>query len=66
MALWSVAFLGFRPAASLLDGAVAGAFGVRAAGVVLAMPALAGAAAILVVPRLARYRSASASGPRNG
>ena len=66
MALWSVAFLGLRPAASLLDGALAGAFGVRTAGVVLAVPALACAAAILAVPRLARYRPASVSGPRNG
>jgi hypothetical protein len=67
MALWSVAFLGLRPAASLLDGAVAGAFGVRTAGVVLALPALACAVAILAVPRLlGRYRPASASGPRNG
>jgi MFS family permease len=41
MALWSVAFLGLRPIASLLDGAIAGAFGVRAAGVVLALPVLA-------------------------
>ena len=65
MALWSVAFLGFRPAASLLDGAVAGAFGVRAAGFVLAVPALACAAAILALPRLARYRPA-ASESRNG
>jgi MFS family permease len=46
MALWSVAFLGLRPIASLADGAIAGAFGVRAAGVVLTVPALAGAAAI--------------------
>ena len=46
MALWSVAFLGLRPIASLTDGAVAGAFGVRAAGVVLAVPALAAAGAI--------------------
>jgi MFS family permease len=66
MALWSVAFLGLRPLASLTDGAIAGAFGVRVAGVVLALPALAGAAAILGVPRLARYRPASESGPRNG
>jgi MFS family permease len=66
MALWSVAFLGFRPAASLLDGAIAGAFGVRAAGVVLALPAFACAAAILVAPRLVRYRPASPSGSRNG
>ena len=51
MALWSVAFLGFRPAASLIDGSVAGAFGVRAAGVCLAVPVLLGAAAVLVLER---------------
>jgi hypothetical protein len=45
MALWSIAFLGLRPLASLTDGAIAGAFGVRTAGVVLAVPALAAAAA---------------------
>jgi MFS family permease len=44
MALWSIAFLGLRPLASLLDGAVAGAFGVRTAGVLLALPVLGGAA----------------------
>jgi hypothetical protein len=43
MALWSIAFLGLRPVASLLDGAIAGAFSVRTAGVVLALPALLGA-----------------------
>jgi MFS family permease len=62
MALWSVAFLGLRPIASLLDGGLAGAFGVRTAGVVLALPALACAAVLLAVP----YRPASGSGPRNG
>jgi MFS family permease len=51
MALWSVAFLGLRPAASLLDGALAGAFGVRTAGVVLAAPVLAGSAAIYFLQR---------------
>ena len=51
MALWSVAFLGLRPAASLLDGAIAGTVGVRAAGVVLAGPVLAGAAAIYFLHR---------------
>jgi MFS family permease len=40
MALWSVAFLGLRPFASIVDGAIAAAFGVRVAGVVLALPAL--------------------------
>jgi MFS family permease len=51
MALWSVAFLGLRPVASLADGAIAGAFGVRTAGVVLAMPALAIAGAIYFLQR---------------
>jgi MFS family permease len=41
MALWSVAFLGLRPFASIVDGAIAGAAGVRVAGIVLATPALA-------------------------
>lgn len=54
MALWSIAFLGLRPIASLIDGALAGAFGVRVAGVVLALPALA--TAILLVRRLRRQR----------
>jgi hypothetical protein len=40
MALWSLAFLGLRPFASLLDGAIARAWSVRVAGVVLAVPAL--------------------------
>jgi MFS family permease len=46
MALWSVAFIGLRPVASILDGAIAGAFGVRVAGVCLALPALAMAAVV--------------------
>ena len=48
MALWGVAFLGLRPVASLVDGAIAGAFGVRVAGVALALPALVAAAAIAI------------------
>jgi MFS family permease len=47
MALWGVAFLGLRPLASLADGAIASAAGVRVAGVILALPALAGAAVLL-------------------
>jgi len=46
MALWSLAFLGLRPFASLLDGAVARTWSVRVAGVVLATPAIAAALAI--------------------
>jgi MFS family permease len=52
MALWGVAFLGLRPLASLADGAIAAAAGVRAAGVILALPAFLGA--LLLV--LLRYR----------
>jgi MFS family permease len=40
MALWSVAFLGVRPFGSLADGAVATGVGLRAAGVLMAVPAL--------------------------
>jgi MFS family permease len=61
MALWSVAFLGLRPIASLTDGAIAGAFGVRSAGVVLALPALLAAAAILAVDRRRNPRTAGAT-----
>jgi predicted MFS family arabinose efflux permease len=46
MALWSLAFLGLRPFASLLDGAIARTWGARTAGVVLATPALLAAVAV--------------------
>jgi predicted MFS family arabinose efflux permease len=59
MALWSVAFLGLRPVASLTDGLLAGAFGVRVAGVVLALPAFAAAALVYV-----RVRSSPAARSR--
>jgi hypothetical protein len=39
MALWSVAFLGVRPVASMIDGALADLIGVRAAAVVMSTPA---------------------------
>lgn len=40
MALWSVAFIGTRPLAALVDGTVAEVFGAQAAAVVLALPVL--------------------------
>jgi MFS family permease len=43
MALWSVAWLGTRPFASLLDGALASLAGVRAAAALMAVPVLIGA-----------------------
>ena len=62
MALWSVAFLGLRPVASLVDGAIAGTLGVRAAGVTLALPALLGAAVALTTLRA--WSGARSSSPR--
>jgi MFS family permease len=46
MALWGIAFLGVRPLASLVDGAIASTAGVRTAGVVLSLPAIGVAVAI--------------------
>jgi predicted MFS family arabinose efflux permease len=51
MALWSVAFLGVRPFASLVDGALATTLGLRAAAVLMAVPALAGAAVFAAARR---------------
>jgi MFS family permease len=60
MALWSVAFLGFRPFASLLDGAIAGGLGVRAAGVCLALPVLALAGVLYFLHRTHRTLTSAA------
>jgi MFS family permease len=49
MALWSVAFIGVRPLASLVDGALGSTIGVRPAAILLALPALVGAAVVLRV-----------------
>jgi len=56
MALWGVAFLGLRPLASLADGAIASVAGVRTAGVILALPALAGAVLLVLVGKRQRGR----------
>jgi MFS family permease len=57
MAIWSLAFLGTRPPASLVDGAVASAAGLRAAAVVLTVPVLAAGAAMAVLrERMPRLR----------
>jgi MFS family permease len=42
MAIWSVAYFGFRPPAALIDGLVAELAGVRVAAAVLSLPALIG------------------------
>jgi hypothetical protein len=51
MALWSVAFLGLRPIASIADGAIAAAVGVRAAGVVFGSLPLVAAVGLLMGTR---------------
>jgi hypothetical protein len=50
MALWGFAFLGLRPLASLVNGALAAGFGVRIAAICLSLPALAVAVIILRRP----------------
>ncbi|MPZ70104.1 MAG: MFS transporter [Actinobacteria bacterium] len=54
MAYWSLSFHGVRPIGSLIDGALAAAAGLRVAGTALAVPALLGAGAALVVARRSR------------
>ncbi len=51
MTLWSIAFLGARPIASILDGAIASVAGVRVASFCMALPALAGAAVFFLAGR---------------
>jgi MFS family permease len=49
MALWSVSFHGSRPIGSLVDGAIASLAGLRAAGLAMAIPALAGCLGLAVL-----------------
>jgi MFS family permease len=51
MALWSVAFVGVRPFAALLDGGIASGVSLRAAGVVFAVPAVVMAGLLVRPPR---------------
>lgn len=50
MALWSVAFLGTRPIASLVDGGLATWLGPRAATLIMALPIVAAAVALATGP----------------
>jgi MFS family permease len=51
MALWSVAFLGTRPIASLIDGGLSKLVGVRATTLIMAVPVLVAAGLVLVERR---------------
>jgi MFS family permease len=64
MALWSLAFIGSRPVAALVDGTIADLLGVRVAGVVMALPALVGA--VWVHRLIARRRAVSDGGQSAG
>lgn len=61
MALWSIAFLGIRPIGSLVDGALAASAGIRVAAFALALPALLGAAVIVVARMRASHLRTSAA-----
>jgi len=50
MAVWAIAWAGSKPIASLIDGSLAGWIGIRHTGLVLALPALVPALAILCWP----------------
>ena len=56
MALWSVAFLGIRPFGSLADGGLAQVAGLRAGGLLMALPVLGTAVVLLRTRRRAAAR----------
>jgi predicted MFS family arabinose efflux permease len=56
MGLWSVSFHGARPIASLIDGAIAATIGIRAAGLIMAVPALVGCVCLAAL-ELSRRRA---------
>jgi predicted MFS family arabinose efflux permease len=61
MALWSVAFIGIRPIASLVDGALASVAGFEVATLVMAAPAAAAVVVSLALGRRERRLSDSAA-----
>lgn len=62
MALWTIAFLGTRPFASLVDGALASWAGVRVAAAVLALPVLLAAVILFRTPAAREAETAEATG----
>jgi MFS family permease len=63
MALWSLAFVGMRPFAALLDGAVAELLGVRPAAALMSLPVLAGAVLVVRVNRRFAMERAAGEAP---
>jgi predicted MFS family arabinose efflux permease len=62
MGLWSIAFIGTRPVASLIDGAIGGAVNVRLAALLMAVPAAVACALCFAVDRRT-VRAATVSQP---
>jgi hypothetical protein len=54
MAMWGVAWLGVRPFAGLVDGALADQVGPQRATILMALPVLIAGVAVLLAPRLQR------------
>ncbi len=52
MAAWAIAWAGSKPIASLADGSLAGIIGVRATGILLAVPALLPALILVLRPQI--------------
>ena len=63
MAIWSIAFFGVRPVASLIDGAIASTAGLRIASFTMSLPVLVGAAAIVVAGSRSKRSAARAATP---
>lgn len=59
MAVWAIAWAGSKPIASLSDGTLAGSIGFRATGILLALPAFAPLALVVII-RLRHGRRAAA------
>lgn len=61
MAFWSMSFHGVRPFGSLVDGYVAEAASVRAAGIAMSLPAAAGAVGMALLGRRRRHSAPDAA-----
>jgi predicted MFS family arabinose efflux permease len=62
MAVWAIAWAGSKPLASLMDGLLAGRIGIRATGVLLALPTLVPILVLVFLPILG-HRLARSHGP---
>jgi MFS family permease len=64
MAIWTIAFLGIRPVASLVDGSMASTVGIRPAALVMAFPAILMGLGLAIYKKVARIDRVTGSPPR--